>query len=38
MGVRIQFKMNIPNGLSILRILLVPVFVVLYLKGIEPGR
>lgn len=30
--------MNIPNGLSILRILLVPVFVALYLKGIQPGQ
>lgn len=38
MGYPIRFKMNIPNGLSILRILLVPVFVALYLKGIQPGQ
>lgn len=38
MGYPIRFKMNIPNGLSILRILLVPVFVALYLKGIQPEQ
>lgn len=38
MGSPIRFKMTIPNALSILRILLVPVFAVLYIQGIQPGR
>ena len=34
MSTPIRFKMTVPNALSILRILLVPVFAVLYIKGI----
>lgn len=38
MGYRIQWKWTIPNAISLLRILLVPAFVVLYLKGIRPEQ
>lgn len=38
MAVKIKWKWNIPNAISLVRILLVPVFVVMYLKGLEPGQ
>ena len=38
MSTPIRFKMTVPNALSILRILLVPVFAVLYIKGIPEGQ
>lgn len=38
MGYPIRFKMNVPNALSMLRILLVPAFAVLYIKGIPEGQ
>ena len=38
MAVKIQWKWNIPNVISLVRILLVPVFVVMYLKGLKPDQ
>lgn len=38
MGTKIELKWTIPNAISLLRILLVPVFAVLYLMGLQPEQ